>query len=447
MISLYLHTISQYQVWLKKQTQFIRNYEKSQRCNSNVLVFPDENGQIHSAHYLIDDCFDPWDFAAIRLLLPDGEYEVCTDIAQPKLEVAALSFELEATRFDRFKLQKMAKTDLQLKWPNTIDTTHLHSQVEAIQLVRDLITTPANKMGPEALADRAKILAKELGAHFSVMIGEDLIKNNYPAIHAVGAAGDQAPRLVDISWGKSEHPLIALVGKGVTFDTGGLNLKPASGMRLMCKDMGGAAHALGLAKLIIEAKLPVRLRVLLPIVENAVAGKAMRPGDILSSRSGKTIEIGNTDAEGRVILADALFEASNDKPALIVDFTTLTGAARIALGHNVPAVFTTDKTLISQLISIGEDLYDPVWPLPLYQPYKIFNKGKFADLTNSGDSNVGGAITAALFLQEFVDPQTPWVHLDLMGWNIASKPGRPEGGEAMGLRTIFHLLKGKFGKN
>jgi leucyl aminopeptidase len=300
-------------------------------------------------------------------------------------------------------------------------------------------------MGPEELADAAQKVAKEQGARCRVVVGDKLLEENYPTIHAVGRASTRAPRLVDIIWGDESAPKVTLVGKGVCFDTGGLDLKPASGMLNMKKDMSGAAIVLGLGQAIMQAGLRVRLRVLLPCVENSVSGNAMRPRDIIKTRKGLTVEIGNTDAEGRLILCDALAEASDEKPEMIVDAATLTGAARVALGPELPALFCNDDKLANALIAAGAAEDDPMWRMPLYKPYRRLIDSKVADLNNVSDGPQGGAITAALYLNEFVDPSVPWAHLDVMAWNQRSRPGRPEGAEAQTLRAVYTHIAGRFG--
>jgi leucyl aminopeptidase len=312
--------------------------------------------------------------------------------------------------------------------------------MEAIYLVRDLINTPAGDMGPAELAQAATKLAERHKARISVITGAALLKKNYPAIHAVGRASSRAPRLIDLRWG-AKGPRVTLVGKGVCFDSGGLDLKAAAGMRLMKKDMGGAAHALGLASMIMAARLPLRLRVLIPAVENSVSGDAFRPGDVLPTRKGLSVEIGNTDAEGRLVLCDALAEADSEDPELIVDFATLTGAARIALGAELPAMFCNDDGVAEALLAQGLAAQDPVWRLPLHAPYRRLLDSQVADINNISSGALGGAIMAALFMSEFVRPKTPWVHLDIMAWNPSSRPGRPEGGEAMGLRATYALIE------
>ncbi len=319
-------------------------------------------------------------------------------------------------------------------------------QLRAAQcLVRDLINTPTEDMGPLQLADAMQTQADALGAHMSVVHGDELLSENFPAIHAVGRASEREPRLLKMEWGDKHAPLLVLCGKGVCFDTGGLNLKPAAGMRLMKKDMGGAAHVIALAKLVIEYQLPVRLLVLIPAVENSVSGNSYRPGDVIASRKGLSIEIGNTDAEGRVVLADALAYACEHEPDLVMDFATLTGAARIAMGPDLPPIFSNDISIANELVAIGERAEDPLWALPLYQPYNDLIKSRIADLSNVGKTSYGGCITAALFLQHFVTEATDWVHIDTFGWNQTARPGRPVGGEALGLRAAFDYLKKRYG--
>jgi leucyl aminopeptidase len=313
--------------------------------------------------------------------------------------------------------------------------------------VRDLVNTPAEDMMPEHLAEAVRAMAHEFDARVREVVGDALLKRNFPAIHAVGRAASHAPRLIDLSWGATNHPRLTLVGKGVCFDSGGLDLKTTGGMRLMKKDMGGAAHAIGLAHMIMSAGLPVRLRLLVPAVENAVAGNAYRPGDVLASRKGLTIEIDNTDAEGRVILCDALAEAAGDSPELIIDFATLTGAARVALGTDLPAMFCNHDGVAKALAASALEVHDPLWRLPLHRPYRELIDSRIADIANSGTGPYGGAITAALFLQDFVPQSIPWVHFDLMAWNLRSRPGRPEGGEAMALRAVFDYLQNRYGQN
>jgi leucyl aminopeptidase len=316
---------------------------------------------------------------------------------------------------------------------------------EAVALVRDLVDTPAADMGPAELADAAEAVAKAHGAEFRVTRG-DALDQGYPMIAAVGRAAvrDRAPRLIEIEWGDPAHPRIAIVGKGVCFDSGGLDLKPSSAMLLMKKDMGGAAHALALAGLVMGARLPVRLHLLIPAVENAVAGDAFRPGDILRSRKGISVEIGNTDAEGRLVLGDALTRAGEDKPDLILDFATLTGAARVALGPDLPAMFANDDALAAELLAAAVAVSDPVWRMPLWADYAEMIKSTTADINNAGEGGMAGAVTAALFLQRFVPDATPWAHFDTFAWRPSARPGRPKGGDALGLRAAFAMLRARF---
>ncbi len=311
-------------------------------------------------------------------------------------------------------------------------------------LVRDLINTPTEDLGPAQLGDAMRKEADQFGARMSTISGVKLLTENFPAIHAVGRASEREPRLLKMEWGDDAHPMVALCGKGVCFDTGGLNLKPSTGMALMKKDMGGAAHVLALARLIMQAQLPVRLLVLIPAVENSVSGNAYRPGDVISTRKGLSIEIGNTDAEGRVVLADALAYACESDPDLVIDFATLTGAARTAMGTDLPPIFSNDISIAQAITAAGELEEDPLWVFPLYQPYNELLKSPIADLNNMGKTPFGGCITAALFLEHFVTPKTDWVHIDTFGWNQTTRPGRPLGGEALGLRAVFRYLKDRY---
>lgn len=385
---------------------------------------------------------DRWDWARLPQALPPGDWRIDASLGRARADAAAFGWAMGAYRFDRYRRRPAAEA--RLVWPAEAGWQAVASAVAATFLVRDLINTPASDMGPEELADAARAVARRHGVPARVIVGNELLLENYPAIHAVGRGSSRLPRLVDFSWGDPEHPKVTLVGKGVCFDSGGLDLKPSAAMKLMKKDMGGAAQVLGLADMVMTAHLPVRLRVLIPAVENSVSGQAMRPLDIVRARNGTTIEIGNTDAEGRVILADALAEAASEDPALLVDCATLTGAARAALGPELPALFCGDEALAAALLAAAEATGDPLWRLPLWQPYRRHIDGKTAELTNAPDSPFAGAIVAALFLAEFVRPVRAWAHLDLMAWNTDSRPGRPEGGEAMGMRALFALIERRF---
>lgn len=384
-----------------------------------------------------------WALAALPDALPDGTY--CLEAIPAGLDPTrlALGWALATYSFARYHAKK--PKNAVLAWPAGADRARVRALARAVFLARDLANTPAGDMGPEELAERAIAVAKETGAECRTIVGDDLIAENYPTIHTVGRASTRAPRLVDIRWGDPAAPKVTLVGKGVCFDTGGLDLKTASGMRLMKKDMSGAAIMLGLGQAIMETKLPVRLRVLLPMVENAVSGNAMRPLDIVRTRKGLTVEIGNTDAEGRLILCDALAEASTEKPALLVDAATLTGAARVAVGPELGALFCNDDGLAAALIEAGAAEDDPLWRMPLWRPYRKMIDSKVADLNNVAESPHAGAIVAALYLQEFVEPDIPWAHLDVMAWNQQSRPGRPEGAEAQGLRALYAHIARRFG--
>jgi leucyl aminopeptidase len=384
-----------------------------------------------------------WAVAGVSETLPEGSYRLDPVPDGTDASHVALGWALGTYRFTRYHAKPAGKA--RLVWPDGADRDHVERLAGAVFLARDLATTPASDMGPEELADAAQKVAKAEGARWRVVVGDGLLAENYPAIHAVGRASTRAPRLVDIIWGDEKAPKVTLVGKGVCFDTGGLDLKPASSMLNMKKDMAGAAIMLGLGQAIMQAGLKVRLRVLLPCVENSVAGNAMRPRDIITTRKGLTVEIGNTDAEGRLILCDALADAADEKPEMIVDAATLTGAARVALGPELPALFCNDDGLANALIAAGAAEDDPMWRMPLYKPYRRLIDSKVADLNNVSDGPQGGAITAALYLNEFVDPAVPWAHLDVMAWNQRSRPGRPEGAEAQTLRAVYAYIAGRFG--
>jgi leucyl aminopeptidase len=376
--------------------------------------------------------FDPWALAAAAEKLPPGAYR----LNERTPGSAAFGWLMAQHRFDRYR----AATANGPKILVTRDAASICPTIalaEATALVRDLVDTPAGDMDPAALAAAIRVEGERFGATVTITIGEAL-RDGFPAVHAVGRAAAVAPRLVDLAWGDPSHPKLTLVGKGVTFDSGGLDIKPASGMRLMKKDMGGAAHALALARLVMAAKLPVRLRLIVPAVENAISGNAFRPGDVLATRAGVTVEIGNTDAEGRLILADALTLAQEDKPALLLDMATLTGAARTALGPDLPALFSHDDALAADLLAGGIATGDQLWRMPLWAPYAEMIKSGIADIDNSGEGGFAGCITAALFLDR-------WAHIDLFAWNPTARPGRPKGGAATGLRAIWAMIERRFG--
>lgn len=406
-----------------------------------VRVIPDAEGRIQSVVCCTIDRKSLWSVGHLSLSLPEGMYQF--DANEPNYAMYAAAWGLGAYQFTRYK--KATRAPAQLYLPKAL-AAQVHNTVESIYYVRDLINTPTDDMGPTQLAESVEQMAKAYGATFKQIVGEALLKENFPCIYTVGRASDDAPRLLDLRWGNPKHPKVTLVGKGVCFDTGGLDIKGSAHMLLMKKDMGGAAHVLGLARMIMEAKLPICLRVLIPAVENAVSGNAYRPGDIIKSRKGLTIEIGNTDAEGRVVLSDALTEAVSEKPEVLIDISTLTGAARIALGTELPAVFANNDALVNEVMAEGTACTDPMWRLPLFSQYREYLNSPIADINNNSAVGYGGAITAALFLKEFVPDDVPWLHFDIMAWNIGARPGRPLGGEAMTLRALFAYLQNRFGK-
>jgi leucyl aminopeptidase len=410
-------------------------------------LIPSADGELARVLVGKPKTFDTWTLGRLAHTLPAQKYELADEFAPELATRLCLGWMLGQYRFTRYK-----RTDAdalpELALPNSVDQRHITAAAEATYLVRDLINTPASDMGPQQLAQAAQKLAEEHGAQFHVTVGEALLAANYPMVYAVGQAnhqaGSQAPRLIDIHWGDENAPKVTLVGKGVCFDTGGLDMKAAAGMKLMKKDMGGAAQVLGLAKMIMQLALPVRLRVLVPAVENSISGSAMRPLDVLTSRQGTTVEVGNTDAEGRLVLADALSEASSESPDLLVDCATLTGAARVAIGTEIAALFCNDDAIAQTLIQAGLQQDDPLWQLPLHDPYRAMLESKVADLNNVANTSYGGAVTAALFLREFVGNQRPWIHIDFMAYNMRALPGRPEGGDAMGMRSLFAFIKERF---
>lgn len=389
------------------------------------------------------DALGPWCLARAAEGLPEGTYRLV--VSGPG--DAALGWLLAQHRFDRYKRDDRAVGPRILLTDTPAAIDDVVAEAQATARVRDMVNTPASDMGPGDIEAAVGEVAKAHGATMTVTRGAEL-ETGYPMVHAIGmaAARGREPRLIELAWGDPAHPRIAIVGKGVCFDTGGLDIKPSSGMRLMKKDMGGAAHALGLAQLMMGARLPVRLHMLIPAVENSVAGNAFRPGDILASRQGLTVEIANTDAEGRLVLGDALTRAGEEKPDLIVDFATLTGAARVALGPDLPATFTNDDALASDVLAAGLAAEDPLWRLPLHAGYDDMLKSDIADLNNAPDGGFAGSVTAALFLQRFVPAETPWIHLDTFAWRPSGKPGRPKGGDALGLRAVWRLLQTRYAR-
>ena len=408
-----------------------------------LLLVPRTNGTLAGVLFGLEapdaktkDLFRPGQLAAT---LPPGSYRFAT--APHDARIAALAFALGSYQFTRYR--KGEPRQARLVVPDGVDGADISRIADAVALARDLINTPSNDMGPNELEAAARSLAGRYAAQIRVIQGAEL-ESGFPLIHAVGMGSPRAPRLIDLTWGEAGAPQLTLVGKGVCFDTGGLDIKPESGMLNMKKDMGGAATALALAQMIMDRSLPVRLRVLVPAVENAISGASFRPRDVFKSRKGITVEIGNTDAEGRLILADALALADEEKPALVVDFATLTGAARVALGPEVPPFFTDDEELAAHLMRAGAAEQDPLWRLPLWGPYEAMLESKVADTNNVGSGGQAGAITAALFLKKFVSAPS-WLHLDVFAWTPAAKPARPEGGELQSARALYAMLKERYG--
>ena len=407
---------------------------------SQQVLLPDPDGRLAAVLFGVEPLtgrlYDPFLPGKLAVALPAGCYRFAEPLpARPDL--AALSWLTSSYRFTRYRAST-AETP-RLVAPAGVEGVRLERIARGLTLARNLVNTPANDLGPDALEAAALDVARRHGASARTVHGETL-ERNFPLIHAVGQAAHQPPRLVDLAWGPADAPSVTLVGKGVTFDTGGLDIKPESAMGLMKKDMAGAATALGLADMVMDAGLRLRLRVLLPIVENAISASAFRPGDIYRSRKGLTVEIGNTDAEGRLVLADALALACEEPPGLLIDFATLTGAARVALGPDLPALYTDDDEVAAAVARHARDVYDPVWRMPLWRPYDSLLDGKVSDLNNISGGPFAGSITAALFLDRFVTPGVPHLHFDLYGWNPTTKPGRPEGGEAPTARLLFELL-------
>jgi len=410
-----------------------------------ALVVPDADGGVERVLFGLGsaDGLDAMAFRALPTKLPGGDYRIVQSPQGLDAQLVALAFALGSYRFDRYKKKPAERARL------VVDAGHAEAvrhQAHACALARDMVNTPANDMGPLQIETIAREIAEQFKARITVIVGEGLLEANYPAVHAVGRAAvtERAPRMIEIDWGKAKDPLIALVGKGVVFDTGGLDIKPSSGMRLMKKDMGGAAHVLALARMIMAARLPVRLAVLVPVVENAIAGDAMRPGDVLASRKGLSIEVGNTDAEGRLILADALARAAEMDPALTIDMATLTGAARAALGPQLPPFYTDDDELAAQVEAAARAVCDPLWRMPLWKGYVDALDSDVADLKNDPDGWAqAGSVTAALFLQRFA-PAGPWIHFDIMSWNPRGRPGWPHGAEVQGARALFRMIQDRF---
>ena len=444
-LPIFIVSVDDYPTWVASAPSEIQNwlFANQFRAKAGACALLPQSDGCAGAVITVQVPHCPWEYAGLARILPAGSFEAEPEVEPDVAYALCLGWLLSSYQFNRYKSKGKA-IERVLVWPEGTDQERVLAVGEGICLARDMINTPASDMGPDELASIAETMAKKHGASIRTIVGEALLHENYPMIHAVGRASVRQPRLIDIKWGKSSYPQLTLVGKGVCFDTGGLDLKPPQYMKLMKKDMGGAALVLGLAHAIMSSGLKVQLRVLVPAVENSVAGNAMRPLDVLSTRKGITVEVGDTDAEGRLILGDALFEAASGKPDLIVDAATLTGAARVALGPEVPAVFTNSDTTWAALLKASETTFDPLFRLPLYEGYRRKLESKIADLCNISPDPYAGAITAALFLREFAGGSCDWVHIDTMGYNTDSRPGRPAGGEALGLMATFSMLSERY---
>ncbi len=437
-----LHVLDRahFAAWLETQPAAVAAWAQAQRFEAapgSALLLPGAEG-LAGAVLGVGDREDAYAYAHGPYALPAGTVWRVEGLSDAETALLQLGWGLGSYRFSRYRKPSRAPAELA-----ATPSAEVADLVQACLRVRDWVNTPTEDMGPEQLEAAARELASAHGARIEVITGDALLEKNFPTIHAVGRASHRAPRLIELHWGDTAHPRLTLVGKGVCFDTGGLDLKPADGMRHMKKDMGGAAHALALAGLVMARSLPVQLTLLIPAVENAVGPEAFRPGEVITTRAGISVEIDNTDAEGRLILCDALAYAGEAKPELILDFATLTGAARIALGPDLPALFANDETVAQQWIAAGERTRDPVWRMPLWRPYLRYLTSHVADLANAG-SRMAGAVTAALYLERFVPAGQPWAHLDVYAWNDSERPGRPAGGEALALRSAWAMLQARY---
>ncbi len=428
--------------WSSRQSPALQAWLKAQHftaaAGSHALL-PGADG-LAGAVLGIGDAHDPFAYAHAPYALPVGDWRLADPLDAAATAALQLGWGLGSYRFTRYR--EATRAPARLVCDLDADTA---AQVAACIRTRDLINTPTEHMGPDEMEAVARGIAQTHGADIDVLVGDDLLTHNFPAIHAVGRASHRAPRLIVLRWGDAAHPHVAIVGKGVCFDTGGLDIKAAAGMRNMKKDMGGAAHAIALAELIMTRKLPVRITLLVPAVENAIGPNAYRPGEVIATRKGVSVEIDNTDAEGRIVLCDALTYAAEQSPQLILDFATLTGAARIALGPDLPVLFSNDDTLAEDWLAAGIRGFDPLWRMPLHRPYLRYLTSGIADLANSSATTMAGCITAALYLERFVPADLPWAHLDVYSWNDSDRHGRPAGGEAQALRSCYAMLKSRFG--
>lgn len=432
-----------YTAWLAKQTQQQQNWlANTQYQGKGLALIPNTEGELKQALFVVVDASDYFACGDLIKQLPSGQYLL--EAEEKHVEAISFGWLVGAYQFERYITKKSDKKFATLAINNADIVDKALKAAQATALTRDLVNTPAADMMPIDIAQATQELAAKFNGKVKQIIGDELLVHNYPTIHAVGRASIHTPRLIDLTWGDDKNPRVTLVGKGVCFDSGGLDIKPAAGMRNMKKDMGGAAHVLGLAQLIMAHNLAINLRVLIPAVENAVSSNALRPGDVVTTRKGLTVEIHNTDAEGRLVLCDALAEAENDEPELIIDFATLTGAMRVALGTELPGFFSTNDQVAAGITSAGLNNSDPVWRMPLHRPYDNLFDSTIADMTNCPAQPFGGAITAALYLERFVE-KTDWVHFDIMAFNVRHLSGRPLGGEAFGIRSVFDYLQQRFG--
>ena len=441
--ALHLVAASAYSTWLKNTTPFLRTWLVNSGFSGkygDFALLPSATGEL-DAVLMIGELDNMYALARLPFALPTGDYVLAQQLESAQHQALALGWCLGCDRFTRYRKNSAEAARLLVKeaWRESV-----LGLAEAVCEARALVNTPAQDLGPEQLGDYVRVLAAEFGARYQEIVGEALLEQNFPAIHAVGRASHRAPRLLELTWGAEDAPKLTLIGKGVCFDTGGLDIKAADGMALMKKDMGGAAVAIQLARLVMRAGLKVRLSLLVPAVENAIGPDSYRPGDVIRTRAGLTVEIGNTDAEGRVILCDALSYAAESKPSLIINFATLTGAARIALGPDLPATFSHHDDVVNALIQAGTQVNDPLWRMPLWAPYQRLIDSSIADMNNAGASRMAGAVTAALYLERFVPKSQPWVHIDTYCWNDADQPGRPKGGACQGLRASFAYLSARF---
>ncbi len=441
-LPLHAATAATFAAWSAQQTPAVQAWLQAQGFTAAAgthALLPGSDG-LAGAVLGVADLRDPFAWAHAPYALPAGDWRMAGDIDDDARAALQLGWGLGSYRFTRYR----AATRAPARLVGAIDAD-IAAQLAACARVRDLVNTPTEDMGPADLEAVTRTIAQAHGADLDVLVGDDLLLHNFPAIHAVGRASHRDPRLIVLHWGDQAHPHIAIVGKGVCFDTGGLDVKAAAGMRNMKKDMGGAAHAIALAELIMARRLPVRITLLVPAVENALGPNAYRPGEVVATRKGISVEIDNTDAEGRVVLCDALAYASEQKPQLILDFATLTGAARVALGPDLPALFGNDDDIANAWLDGGMRTHDPLWRMPLHRPYMRYLSSGIADIANGSSTPMAGCITAALYLDKFVPAEQPWAHLDVYSWNDSDRPGRPAGGEAQALRACYAMLKARFG--